>query len=148
MKSVNKFMVVVFLLGGVLIGCQKEIKPKNAPEEIKSYVNSYFPNCEIIRIIKEKENGEINYDVDLDCNTNIEFEDPQFIVVDIDSRNELPEGVIPNSIEMYVLSNYPNQYTIGWEYELNRTMQDIQLNTGAVLRFDLDNNFIKIIEKS
>ena len=134
----------IFLL---FLSCKKEIQPENAPQSIKNYVSTYFSNCAIQKVVRDRENGVKSYDVTLDCGVNLEFEEGERMqIIDIDSHSKLPDAVIAQSIHDYVNTHFPDSYIIAWEYEANKTLQHINLNTKQLLEFDSDNKFIKIVK--
>jgi|SRR5690554_327567 len=148
MKSLTTiFTVLSCFIFLAFVSCEKEIKPNNAPQEIKSYVSNYFPDCEIKKITREKEKGKKSYDVTLDCGVNLEFEDNNPMqMVDVDSDSKLPDAIIPQPILDYVNSNYQNSYIIGWEFEAKKTLQHVDLNTKEVLEFNMNHEFIRVVE--
>ena len=118
-------------------GCEKEL-----PSSIKAYLETHFPSCRVVKIVKEKEDNKPSYDIDLDCGVNIEFYD-NGEVIDIDGTSKLPDSVIPYNILNYTTTNYPNDFIIGWELEGNN--QQVELNTTVVLEFDSVGNFMRVI---
>ncbi|MBP8754743.1 MAG: PepSY-like domain-containing protein [Chitinophagales bacterium] len=142
-KRVLFMTLVVFIF--TALGCEKEgiINENKLPTDIKMYLETHFPSCSTIRIIKDEENKELTYDITLDCGINIEFNGNNE-VIDIDGISQLPNSVIPSNILDYTLIEYPNDFIIGWELEgIN---QQIELNTTLVLEFDSNGNFLRIVD--
>ncbi len=148
MKSVKLRSVVLFSsFFFLLLSCEKEIQPKNAPQEIKTYVSTYFSDCVIQRIVRDRENGVKCYDVTLDCGVNLEFEEGDRLqIIDIDSHSKLPDATIAQPIRDYVSTHFQGSSIIAWEYEANKTLQHINLSTKQLLEFDSSNKFIKIVK--
>ena len=148
MKNVKRILTVVLsFVFLALISCEKNINPSKAPQEIKNYVATHFPDCEIKKMTREKKKGEKSYDVTLDCGVNLEFEGTNPMqMVDVDSYSQLPDALIPQPILNYVDSNYQNSFIIGWELEAKKTLQHIDLNTKEVLEFNMNHQFIRVVE--
>ncbi|MBA6154868.1 PepSY-like domain-containing protein [Gelidibacter maritimus] len=146
MKNSKRFLMAIFgLLVFSAFGCEKEkiISESELPTSIKIYLETHFPSCGIIRIVKEKEDNKPSFDIDLDCGINIEFY-ANGQVIDIDGTSKLPDSVIPDKILDYTTTNYPDDFIIGWELEGNN--QQVELNTIVVLEFDSDGNFLRTVD--
>jgi len=63
-------------------------------------------------------------------------------IVDIEAKSKLPDSVIPDLILQYVIKNYPDNYIIKWELEYKR--QEVKLNNGLELVFNMDGSFLWI----
>jgi hypothetical protein len=141
-KAFLIFTIGLFIFSA--LGCEKEetISESELPVEIKTYLETHFPSCGILKIVKDKEENEQSFDIDLDCGVNIEFNGNNQ-VIDIDGTSKLPDSVIPDKILNYTATNYPNDFIIGWELEGNN--QQVELNTNVVLEFDSDGDFLRIV---
>ncbi len=73
--------------------------------------------------------------VALDFNSSYE-------ITDIDGTTQLPDSVIPQAILDYVAQSYPANFITDWELERNH--QQIELNNGLELEFELNGAFIRI----
>lgn len=89
----KKFRSITILFLGLLIfsffSCDKEkiITENDLPTEIKTYLETHFSTCRITKVIKDKENNELSYDITLDCGINVEFNGNNQ-VIDIDGTSK------------------------------------------------------------
>lgn len=151
MKTTMKVsMVVMFALFAMFTSCSSDdddnsnhILLTNAeiPSEIIAYVSTHFPADSIIRAEREIENNVVTYDIYLNDSLNLEF-NSEFEIIEIDGIAQLPDSVIPQPILDYVSQNYPSNFITGWELEANH--QQVELNNGIELEFDMYGNFIRI----
>ncbi|PNW29162.1 hypothetical protein BKP44_05565 [Formosa algae] len=111
------------------------------PSEITTYVSTHFDTSTITQAEKETENSGITYEVLLDLNYQLEF-NSDLEIVEIDGITALPDSVIPELILEYVTTNYPNQIITDWELETN--YQQVELNNGYELEFELNGDFIRL----
>lgn len=77
----------------------------------------------------------------LQDNFSLEF-DSKNRVTDISGKSQLPNSVIPKSILEYVKSNYPNNIILDWE--LDDKNQQIELDNGLDLEFNMQGAFLRI----
>lgn len=113
----------------------------DTPQEIETFVNLYFPNNTILQITKESSGSSFTYDVKLSGNIDLEFNSNRE-VIDIDSNTKLPNSLIPEKIMTYVETNYPDNFIIGWELEMDH--QQVELNNGLELEFTMNGEFIRV----
>lgn len=85
----------------------------------------------------------IEYEVKLDNAIELEFNSKNQ-VKEIKSRSgiKLPDSVIPPSILSYVKANYRQNSIVEWE--LKKKKQEIELENGIELEFDLNGKFLRI----
>lgn len=140
----KKLLIICSLSIFALLSCEKEsvISETDLSAEIKSYINTHFLSCNIVKVVKDKENSELSFDIDLDCGVNLEFNGDNK-VIDIDGISKLPDSVIPVDILSYVSANYPNNTILGWEIEGQN--QHIDLNNSLVLEFNMTGDFLRIV---
>ncbi|QDO94564.1 hypothetical protein FNB79_11500 [Formosa sediminum] len=151
MKTVTKTTVLSFLAGLTFFtACSSDddgnsnevlLTDDDIPTEITTYVSTHFDTSTITRAEKETENSKITYDILLDLNVELEF-NSDFEVTEIDGTSQLPDSVIPELILEYVTTNYPNNVITDWELETN--YQQVELNNGYELEFDLEGEFIRL----
>jgi hypothetical protein len=140
MKTV---LSTIIILAIALTSCNKEktILNNQLPSDIKSYVSTHFPNNAIIQSVVDKDGFTKTYDVFLEGNFQLEF-NRKYKITDIDGISKLPNSVVPEKIRTYVNINYPNNIIIGWE--LDEKNQQIKLNNGLDLEFNMQGNFLRI----
>lgn len=138
-----KFSLILFLLP-IITSCDKEVivGENDTPSKIKTYVTTHFPTTSIQRVVKDKDGTEL-YEVYLANGVKLEFNNHNEII-DIDGNSKLPDSVIPPSLLNYVITNYPSNYIKGWEVQ--GANQELQLNNGLELIFNMAGDFIRIDE--
>lgn len=138
------FMFLFMLMSSVLlIGCDKEkvVAESDLPDEIVAYLNEHFSGIEVSQVIRDRDGLSKHYEVKLVDGTQLEF-NRKDEVREIESPNRLPDSVIPAKILVYTTANYSNNYIVKWE--LDNKEQQVDLNNGVELDFDLDGNFLRI----
>ncbi len=111
------------------------------PMEIMAYKTTHFPENGITKSIKDIEGSTVTYDLYLLGNFELDF-NSTYEITDIDGISQLPDSVIPQSILDYVVQNYPSNVITDWELEFNQ--QQVGLNNGIELEFEMDGTFIRI----
>ncbi|MBC8490760.1 MAG: PepSY-like domain-containing protein [Bacteroidetes bacterium] len=136
---------ILFCVIGIfsLISCSQEtiISKKDLPSEIKSYVDTHFPDQAILQSVKDKEGLTLSYEITLDNLTELEF-NRKSEIIKIEGKNKLPDSVIPQKLLNYVNNNYSDNFITEWE--LDDRNQQIQLDNGLELEFKMDGNFLRI----
>lgn len=144
MKNYMKFLVFTLTMFSVSLTSfaqDKIIPASELPNEIKSYLSKHFPNNSILQAQVDKELFSTSYEVILQDNFSLEF-DSKNRVTDISGKSQLPNSVIPKSILEYVKSNYPNNIILDWE--LDDKNQQIELDNGLDLEFNMQGAFLRI----
>lgn len=126
-----------------LTSCDEEevIPSSELPSEITSYITTHFPNNTIVQVINDRDGLNKTYDILLSENISLEFNRKKEII-DIDGVNQLPISVIPEKILQYVTANYPTNFITDWE--LDDKNQQVQLDNGLDLEFNMDGDFLRI----
>lgn len=136
--------MLVLILAGVFsqVNAQdRYLETTEYPKEITSYIETNFPDSEIISIKEEKERHKTEYEVKLRNMEELEF-DEQYAIKSIESKSGLPDTVIPQKIRDYVTQNYPNRKIEEWK--MKRRGQEIELDNDLELIFDFDGNFVRV----
>lgn len=130
-------------LAFTLTSCDKEevIPSTDLPSEITSYISTHFPNNSIVQVIKDRDGLTKTYDILLSESISLEFNRKKEII-DIDGVTQLPNSVIPEKILQYVTTNYPANFITDWE--LDDKNQQVQLDNGLDLEFNMKGDFQKI----
>lgn len=128
-------------LSGSVFAQETVITGKDIPAEITQYVTKYFPDQKILQVEKERDDLKISYEVILDNQTKLEFNNKKKIT-EIDGRSELPDGVIPARVLAYVKANYPNNHITDWEPKKRK--QEVELNNDLSLEFTKAGDFLRI----
>lgn len=139
----KKISIALLLAVFAFVGCDKEtiVKDSDLPKEIHSFITTHFSGKRIIQSVKDREGLELTYDILLDGNIRLEFNSKKQII-DIESHDKLPDSVIPDKIINYVSTHYAGNYITGWE--LDDRNQQVRLNNGIELEFNMDGDFLRI----
>ena len=142
-RSLLKSALVAVALSVSLISCAKEevIPVSELPAEMKAYISTHFPSNTILQVVKDVDGLTKTYDVLLSERISLEF-NRQKEIIDIDSEIALPNSVIPEQIRQYVTANYPSNVITDWE--LDDRNQQVQLNNGLDLKFNMNGDFLRI----
>ena len=146
----KKFLIKASLMATVVVfsltGCDKEeiIPSSDLPSEITNYISTHFPNNTIVQAIKDRDGLTKTYDILLSESISLEFNRKKEIVdIDgVDGITQLPNSVIPEKILQYVTTNYPTNFITDWE--LDDKNQQVQLDNGLDLEFNMKGDFLRI----
>lgn len=140
--KLQKFVFTSMLIT-LFSSCEKEtiIPAGEIPNEINTYISKHFPTSSITQILIDKDLVSKTFDVTITGGISLEFNNKKQIQ-DIDGSSVLPDSVIPEKIRQYVSSNYPNNVITNWELEGKN--QQIGLNSGLELKFNMNGDFLRI----
>ena len=142
MKTVKLVLAIVSVCVFSQMHAQERyMKADEYPSDITSYIETNFPDSEIISIKEEKEHGSTEYEVKLRSMEELEF-DGDYAIKNLESKAGLPDSVIPKKIRDYVAKNYPNHKIEEWKKK--RSGQEIELDNDLEIKFDFDGNFVKM----
>lgn len=114
---------------------------EDIPSSIMNYISTHFPENSVIGAWIDTDDNVTTYEINLSGDVELEF-NAQYEVISIESDMQLPNSVVPQSILDYVAQNYPNNVITSWELEDN--LQQIELNNGLELDFNLNGEFVGI----
>lgn len=139
MKRLFLMVTVPFLL----TSCEKQVILPLAdfPSEISNYVSTHFPDNPIIQTVKDTDGFELTYDITLEGVVFLEFNRKKEII-DIEGFTRLPDSVIPARVLEHVTLNYSDNFIVGWE--LDGRNQQIKLENGLDLEFNMNGDFLRI----
>lgn len=142
----EKVIKLTMLIGITLVSftaCDKErvIETDELPSNARTYIALHFPDYEIIQVVKERDDLKTTYQVFLDEGFELDF-DKKGVITSVEGTNKLPDSVIPDRILAYVNVTYPDDFVVGWE--LDGAGQEIKLSNRMELKFDKDDNFLRI----
>lgn len=144
--SLSSFLFGALLLFGVM-SCDdddqadRRINIDDVPTEIQDYVDTYFPDNDILDVFKNVDNNVVSFDAVLEDGVELEFDEAKRIT-EIESIDPLPDSVVPADIRRYVTDNYPDRAITAWELENGE--QTFELDDDSELVFDLDGGFLRI----
>lgn len=138
-------VLFVLLAAFLMIGCNKEkaMKESDIPTEITTYVKQYFPDNPIIKVIEDKDDLSISYDVFLESGFNLEFNSKKEVTsIESTTRQRLPDSVLQTGIINRIQNFCPKNFAVKWEKEDN--VQKVELDSRLTLEFDMEGNFIRV----
>lgn len=142
--------IAILTFAALMTSCSNDDDSKNKdvllaeadiPSAIIAYKTTHFPEHEIVSAYKDLDDNTLNYDVLLSGAVALGF-NSSYEITDIDGTTQLPDSVIPQAILDYVAQSYPVNIITDWELERNH--QQIELNNGLELEFELNGAFIRI----
>lgn len=143
-KSITPLGLLIASLVFFNVSCiaQDKIIPESElPGEVTTYLKTHFQNHPILQASIDRDTFSHSYDVMLKDNISLEF-DSDGEVTEIESRSALPNSVIPKDILAYVKSNHSDRKILKWE--LDDRNQQIKLDNGLELEFDMSGKFTRI----
>lgn len=138
MKKFLLAFLTVMLVAGVAIAEDKieEIPFSKVPDLGQRIVKSYFPDCNVVKVEKNKSKNMKNRTrVYLDNDASVEFDkDGNWMVVDCRSCS-VPRNMINGIIQMYLNKNNPGTEAVYMSREKMNGEITIILNDGTELQF-------------
>lgn len=135
--------IITTAIGIILYRSQKDklIYLDKLPSFINEYIKGHFASHRILKAVKERDGFSKTYEVYLDGGIQLEF-NRKGKIIEIEGSSKLPDSVTPLKILDYVAINYPNNVIVEWELE--KRTQEVDLDSGQELIFDLNGEFIEV----
>jgi hypothetical protein len=109
------------------------------PATAQTFITTHFPNITITTVKRETEHNITEYEVILSNAFELDF-DATGNCIGIDgNKQQIPNSALSNKIIDYVSSNYAPAFITDWDLDTRK--QEVELNNGVELVFDLDGNF-------
>ncbi len=124
------------LLLGMGVACASPDRPiskEQLPAEAQQFLQEFFPDTAVTLVLEEGTVVRREYDVTLANGTHIEFS-ADGRCREVESREALPRGIVPPSIETYVAKHYPSQVIT--RLERGRREWEVSLSNGLEITFD------------
>ncbi|MCR6719744.1 MAG: PepSY-like domain-containing protein [Chitinophagaceae bacterium] len=123
--------------------CDKEkiVNEGDLPADASSFIATHYPDQTITRVIKDRDNTKITFDVYLNNGTKLEFSRSGNLK-EIEGSEPIPNSVFPPLVLQYVQENYPAAFIRGWEKD--DATSEARLSNGIELVFDKHGNFLRI----
>lgn len=140
-------LMVIGLLSVSLWSCSDDDDNETAitidrlPSAAKSFLSTYYPNVEILEILKDTDHKESEYEVKLRNGHEVEFNAlGEWIDIDAPAGESVPTAIIPEGIQRYVTDYFPEYFV----NELTKTSYgyEAELTSGLELQFDSQGIFI------
>jgi len=119
----------------------RKIPIEFVPKQITAYLKTHFPDNTVLKATFDNHVIYKKYKISLNDKISLEFS-PDYKVMEIKSKSKLPNSVIPEGIQKYVETNYPKNVITDWE--LDNGNQQIELDNGIDIEFNLKGVFIRI----
>lgn len=139
-KRILGAMLALFV-AGYSYAQETVISSKELPISVKSGVQKYFGGKSIDRVVKDRENGRVVYDIYFSDYTEAEFSS-RGELKEAKSNSGLPNSVIPANIRSYIKRNYPNVEVVKWDRSRNK--QEVELSNGLDLDFSSTGKFLRV----
>ena len=111
------------------------------PAAAQAFINTNYPGEKISYATIDDDFVRPDYYVMLANGVKVQFENSGALEK-IESRNGIPEGLVPVQIKDYVKATYPD--AVITEYEIGRRHYEIKLSNRLELKFDKDFNIYDI----
>jgi hypothetical protein len=148
MKAKSNLFKTSLIIGFFAFGLQgyaqdSQISENELPSPAQEFLSKNFSGKKLIRIEKDVDRNSTGYEVRLDGQTKVEF-DQGGNWEEVDGKNNapIPNGFIPKKIKTYVAKNYPAQQIS--KIEKNSRKFEVELTNDLGLDFDLNGNFLRI----
>lgn len=134
----NLLILIVAMLSVSALHAQAKDQA-DLPAKIQEYLKQSFPDHKVLRVEKDKDDKDPDYEIYLDKDIVLDF-DKDNNIESIDARAKLPDTAIPPQILSYVKTKYPTAAIYDWEMDDNN--QEITLDNGTELKFSKEGAFI------
>ena len=139
-QSVAKLFCFTILI--MLTACDKEeiIPTERLPEPAQEFIQKYFSNNNILQVKYEKDGREKRYNVLFNSGDRIEFyKNGEWKNIEC-IASEVPNGIIPQSINNFVQNHHPDKKITKIEKE--KRYIEVQLSNDIEIRFNKSYIFI------
>ena len=142
MKNYTKLLMFSgALLFSVNLSAQEKIISKDQlPTSINTFLSTHFSKFAVSQVTEEKKLAKMEYEILLENGTKLEFNNS--VLAEIESREQLPNAIVPKAIRDYVQKNYPKSYVKEWKMKIAK--QTVELSNGMELEFTKDGKFLRI----
>ena len=125
------------------LSCDKEsiVNEDDLPADAAVFISTHYPTGEITRVIKERDDTKVTYDVYLSNGTRLEFS-RSGTLKKIEGTERIPDSALPLLVVQYVTNNYPAAYIRGWDKD--DATSEALLSNGLELVFDKHGNFLRV----
>lgn len=137
------YRLLALALAFVFTSCDKEdiVNTDDLPGDATSFVSTHYPDQQILRVIKERDDLKVTYYVYLDNGTKLEFTKSGELK-EIEGSERIPDSILPALVLDYVNDNYPGAFIRCWDPE--GSTHEARLSNGLELVFDKYGNFLRI----
>lgn len=142
MKKLFAIMASMMFTMSACADYKQIIQFNELPQAAQDFVTQYYNTTDIMHIETEQDGLTKDYTVYLNNGTQIDFEhNGELESIDC-QRSAVPEGIVPQAINTYVKTNYPNLFIVEYHVEYRRLT--VELNNEWELVFDKNGKFLGI----
>lgn len=132
---------LLLCMGVACASPDRPISKEQLPAEAQQFLQEFFSDSEVMLVLEEGTAIRREYDVTLANGTHIEFS-ADGRCIEVESREALPRGIIPPSIQTYVSKYYPTHEIT--RLERSRREWEVRLSNGVDITFDRGFRVIEI----
>lgn len=139
-------LLAALLMGLLPTGCsdgdteEEPIVDTELPAQAQTFLRTYFTDYEVVQTIRNNDRP-VTYETWFAGGGKVKFDaDGLWYEADADRGRALPTGFYPDAIDTYVATNHSGAYIDDIEREPYG--YDVELNTGADLRFAADGTYL------
>lgn len=132
---------LLLCMGVACASPDRPIGKDQLPAEAQQFLQEFFSDSEVMLVLEEGTPIRREYDVTLANGTHIEFS-ADGRCIEVESREALPRGIVPPSIQTYVSKYYPTHEIT--RLERSRREWEVRLSNGVDITFDRGFRVIEI----
>lgn len=138
----KKLVVLAFFVLS-LTACADEKKVitfATLPQAAKATMTQFVNTEDILLVTQEGSNRWAEYEVKMTDQSDWEF-DAQGTLKNVEMKSGIPDALLPEIVLSQIHASYPNAYVV--EYNIDKRDQEVKLNNGIELTFDLKGKLLK-----
>lgn len=113
------------------------IQQSELPQEVQSFIATYFPNEQIRKVEKDQGHRGVEYDVDFASGAEVEFmSDGRWKEIKVAKGSAVPAALVPEAISKYVAENFKGLSVV--EISRERGGYEVELSNGTELKLTED----------
>lgn len=130
-----------------LLACDNDdddqaILSSELPQRALIFIETHFPDSEIVSVTLDRNDPRGYYEVKLDNNFDLDF-DQEGNWTEVEGHGQkVPDAIIPDPILTYVETNYPEAFIEEISKKTDR--YEVDLSNDIDLIFDLEGNLISV----
>ena len=141
MKKILIYCAALFFSAATISAENRSIDVYSLPDAIRNFIDSHFPDNQILYASKDDELIFPDYDVELENGISLEFYNDGTLEK-VACRDGVSREFIPVPILEFVKVKYPGAYFI--EYKMDRRHYEVKLSNRLELKFNKHFNLIEI----
>lgn len=141
MKKILIFCAALFLSAAIANADNKAIDVNRLPQASLAFLNTHFPDVQILYATQEDDLIYPDYDVALANGVYVEFYN-NGALEKIECNDGISNDFIPIPIVEFVKVRYPQAYFV--EYKVDRKHYEVKLSNRLELKFNKNFNLLEI----